>query len=174
MKQRSGPRGRAAGFALLTAATVFGACTQQVMVPGPLATVGPQLSVERFLQAASQRDLAGMSRLFGTAEGPIGDTGSTFGCFFKKIGSWFGGLPCVTRQEVELRMATIADILRHQDYVIRDTNQVPGRNHPTMRVLVDLTVDGNVVRGVPFDVVDTGSGTWLVERVDLERVMSGR
>ena len=51
---------------------------------------------------------------------------------------------------------------------------VAGRQHPTTRVLVDLEVEtGRVVRGVPFVVVHASSGQWLVEQVDLQRVMSG-
>ena len=36
-----------------------------------LAGVAPQLSVERFLQAANARDFEAMERLFGTHDGPI-------------------------------------------------------------------------------------------------------
>jgi hypothetical protein len=154
-------------------AVALGGCTQQITGPSEIASVAPQLSVERFLQAANQRDLASMSRLFGTAGGPMGDTGSTFGCFFKKIGSWFGGQSCRRRQDVELQMATIANILRHDDYRITGEEQVAGRNSPAMRVLVDLTRGDTTVRGVPFIVVRAGGGQWLVENVDLSRVMGG-
>lgn len=148
-------------------------CSTQVVGPGPMASVAPQLSVERFLQAANARDYEGMARVFGTADGPIGDTGSTFGCFFKKIGSWFGGSPCVTRQDVEIRMAAISNILRHDDYRITGEERVPGRDRPTIEVTVDLIRDDDTVRGVPFLVVNTSDGQWLVEFVDLEHVMAG-
>ena len=147
-------------------------CATQIMGPGAMASVGPQLSVERFLQASNDRDFGAMARLFGTSDGPMANTGSTFGCFFKKIGSWFGGQPCVRRQEVEVRMATIGNILLHDDYRIVREEQVPGRDHPTMLVLVDITAGGQTVEGVPFTVVLGGDGQWLIEEIDLVHAMS--
>jgi hypothetical protein len=155
------------------ASTMLWGCAQQVPGPGPMASVAPQLSVERFLQASNGRDYDGMSRIFGTAEGPLGDTGSTFGCFFKKIGSWFGGQSCVRRQDLEIRMAAIANILTHSDYRIVGEERVPGRDRPTIQVLVDLMRRNDTVRGVPFLVVSSVGGQWLVEFVDLEHVMAG-
>jgi hypothetical protein len=137
--------------------------------------MGAQLTVERFLQASNQRDVIAMGRLFGTSDGPLGDTGGTFGCMFKKMGSWFGGTSCRNRQDVEVRMDAIASILVHEDYQIVGEARVPGRQAPTQRVLVDMTTDeGIAVTGVPFVVVRTGDGQWLVEQVDLQRVMAAR
>ena len=64
-------------LALLAVAIVPARCTTQVMQPAAVA-IAPQLSVERFLQAANSRDLYGMGRLFGTPAGPMMETGSTF------------------------------------------------------------------------------------------------
>ncbi len=147
-------------------------CTTQVVRPGAAAAVAPQLSVERFLQAANDRDLESMGRIFGTADGPMMDTGSTFGCMFRKIGSWFGGDACVQRRDVELRLDAIANVLTHEDYRVVREERVPGRDHPTTRVIVDLTVDGRNVPDVPFVVVQAKSGRWLVQSVDLERAMA--
>jgi len=175
MNRRSGwARPRPSLWWVALVSVVLGACMQRSVAPGPLASVGPQLSVERFLQAANDRDFDGMARIFGSAAGPVGDTGSSFGCFFKKIGSWFGGMACERRQEVELRMAAISNILSHEDYQIVNDEQVAGRDHPTRRVLVDLVTQGRTVRGVPFEVVRGGGDQWLVERVDLEMVMAAR
>lgn len=150
------------------------ACTTYVVDP-PAAAVGAQLSVERFLQAANERDVQAMGRLFGTPEGSAMETGSTFGCMFKKIGSWFGGSPCVQKEEVEIRMDAIASILQHRDYRITAERRVAGRTTPTTRVLVDMTTEQGVdVTAVPFEVVRSGEGRWLVQRVDLERVMAAR
>lgn len=150
------------------------ACSSTQGSVNPATAVEPQLSVERFLQAVNTRDLESMGRLFGTADGPLGDTGSTIGCAFKKIGSWFGGQACRTRQEVELRLDAIASILEHQDYTVTQQQRVAGRQHPTSRVLVDLVMEEErVVRGVPFVVVNGGNGQWLVQEVDLQRVMEG-
>ncbi len=159
---------------LTLALTVPSACTRYVVEP-PAAAVGAQLSVERFLQAANQRDVEAMGRLFGTEGGSAMETGSTFGCMFKKIGSWFGGSPCVKRQEVEIRMDAIASVLQHRDYRIVNERRVAGRTAPTTEVTVNMTtVQGVNVPAVPFEVVRTGEGRWLVQRVDLERVMAAR
>ena len=112
--------------------------------------MGPVLSVERFLQAANAKDFDAMARLFGTADGPV---------------SW-------PQIEVELRMATIAEILLHQDYRIVSEQRAPGREHPTNRIGVDLTRRDGVIRDVPFLVVQTKRGNWLVEFIDLEKVTS--
>ncbi|MDZ7779407.1 MAG: hypothetical protein U5R14_05620 [Gemmatimonadota bacterium] len=159
---------------LLWAVVMVTACSSTQGGVNPATAVEPQLSVERFLQAVNTRDLEAMGRLFGTADGPLGDTGSTIGCAFKKIGSWFGGEACRSRQEIELRLDAIASILEHQDYTVTRQQRVAGRRHPTSRVLVDLVMDEErVVRGVPFVVVNGGNGRWFVEEVDLELVMEG-
>jgi len=139
-----------------------------------VAPVAAQLSVERFLQAANDRDFQGMGRLFGTADGAAWDTGSSFGCFFKKIGSWFGGSACTQKIEVELRMDAIASIIQHEDYRIVREESVAGRTSPARRVYVDLTIQGRAANGMPFVVVQTGGGRWLVEQVPLERIMAAR
>ena len=135
--------------------------------------IAAQLSVERFLQAANARDLNSMGRIFGTRDGPVLDTGSTFGCMFKKIGSWFGGLSCQRRQDIEIQMDAIASILRHEDYRIVRQEMVAGQDHPTTRVVVDMTIRGVTVMAIPFDVVQDRGGRWFVTNVDLEKVMAG-
>jgi len=163
---RSRPRG-------LVALAILGtvACSSQAG-PTAVAPVAAQLSVERFLQAANQRDVDAMGRLFGTSDGPLMNTGSTFSCFFKKIGSWFGGTACTRRTDVELRMDAIASVVAHEDYRIVREEPVAGRERPTRRVLVDMTMpEGRSVRSAPFVVVQTGEGRWLVEQVPLEQLM---
>ena len=159
-------------LALPAVAIVPAGCTTQVMQPAA-AAIAPQLAVERFLQAANSRDLHGMGRLFGTPAGPMMETGSTFGCMFKKIGSWFGGASCTTREDVEIRMDAISSILRHADYRIVRQEMVAGRDVPTTRVVVTLTINGQMVNDVPFLVVEASGGRWFVQEVDLERVMAG-
>lgn len=164
----TGPR-RLAVLALAALTPV--ACTTTMLAPSAAAPVAAQLSVERFLQAANQRDVHAMGNLFGTKNGPMMDTGGSFGCAFKKIGSWFGGQSCLKRQEVEIRMDAIASILEHEDYVVRGEQRVPGRDAPTTRVLVDMTKQGEHLAGVPFVVVQAANGRWLVQEVALEMVM---
>jgi len=112
-----------------------------------------------------------MAGIFGTADGPAIDTGGSFGCMFKKMGSWIGlGDPCVTLQEVELRMDAIAQILQHEDYSVVTEASVPGRTRPTSRIGVNLVIDGRNVSDVPFLVVQTKGGRWLIEDIDLGKV----
>jgi hypothetical protein len=113
--------------------------------------------------------------MFGTEKGPVMNTGGTAGCAFKKIGSWFGGTSCTPKEEIELRMDAIASVLQHQDYRVVSESRVAGRTAPTTQVLVNLeTENGIVVVGLPFDVVRTSEGRWLVQRVDLQQVMAAR
>jgi hypothetical protein len=148
------------------------ACTA-VVTEGPVVALGAQLSVERFLQASNEYDVRSMGRLFGTSDGSAMETGGPLGCAFKKIGSWFGGLPCVQRSEVEIRMEAIAQILQHSDYQVVGEQRVAGRTSPARRVLVNMTtLQGALIREVPFVVVQTSGGRWLIEQVNLELVMA--
>jgi hypothetical protein len=159
-------------FLGLALAMTLAGCATQPVRPGAGAGVAAQLTLERFLQASNNRDLEEMARLFGTERGPVWDTGSTFTCFFKKIGSWFDGTPCVKKRDVEIRMDAIAQILRHEDYRIVREETVAGRLSRATRISVDLTVNREQVAGVPFVLVRTGGGQWLVEEIDLQRVMA--
>jgi hypothetical protein len=96
------------------------------------------LTVERFLQAANTRDLETMSRLFGTDDGPIGNTGN--------------------REQVELRMDLIAEILQHADYEITYERRVPGTASASIRIGVDI-------------LILTPRGTTMVEDVGLTLVL---
>ena len=135
-------------FALLMSA---GACTSQTVVNQSLIPVAPSLTVERFLQAANTRDLETMSRLFGTDDGPIGDSGS--------------------REEVELRMDLIAEILQHDDYEIISERSVPGAPAPSNRIGVDLVLPGGTtVRDVGFTVVLESPNRWLINVIELVKI----
>lgn len=160
-------------FLMASACLMLAACVTRVVGPDPMAGVGSSVAVERFLQAANGQDLAGMARIFGTVGGPIIDTGSTFGCAFKKIGSWFRlSDACVSYQEVELRMYSIAQLLRHVDYRIVSESDVPGRVDRTTRIGVDLVrVGGQRVADVGFLVVRAGGdGHWLIQEIELEKI----
>jgi len=162
-------------FLLLALPLLLGGCTTTVIVPGEMASVAPIMSVERFLQAANVRDLDGMARLFGTSDGPIIETGGTIKCGFKKFGSWFGmGDRCPTIQEVEIRMDMIAEIIRHEDYTIVSETPVAGRIGPSSRIGVNMRVNGRDIDDVPFIVVQTDEGRWLVEEIGLTRITGGR
>ncbi len=170
MKATTALRHPRCSLVVLVAVAAAGCTT--VVQRGPGAGVVAQLSLERFLQASNARDLQGMARLFGTESGPAWDTGSTLGCAFKRIGSWFGGSRCIQKRDVEIRMDAIAQILRHEDYRIVREESVAGRMNRATRVYVDLTVNDQTVSEIPFVMVRTGEGQWLVEEIDLERVMA--
>lgn len=157
----------------LSMALVLAGCATRPVRPAGAGGVVAQLTLERFLDASNARDLEGMARLFGTEKGSAWDTGSTFACFFKKIASWFDGTPCVKKRDVEIRMDAIAQILRHQDYRITREETVAGRLSRATRFWVDFTIGGRAVTGVPFVLVRAGDGQWLVEEIDLARVMAG-
>ena len=142
------PRRTAAALAFLG---LMGCVTRVVPPNSAMAGVAPQLSVERFLQAANARDFEAMERLFGTYDGPIRGN----------------------RLELEVRMSVIAEILRHEDYRIQGQQREPGREVPATRVIVTLTKNGREIRDVPFLVVQTKDGGWLVEEVDLGLVTRG-
>jgi hypothetical protein len=152
---------------------LLGGCTTTQLVSSEgMPAIAPMLSVERFLQASNARDLHGMARIFGSVDGPFIETGGPVGCAFKKLGSWFGlGDRCRTLQEVEIQMDVIANILQHEDYSISSEASVAGRVNPTTRIGVDFTIRGRNIPDVPFLVVKTGEGRWLVETIDLAKVM---
>lgn len=140
--------------ALLSIAPLWACSTQQVsstrsggaVVPG----LGPVLTVERFLQAANTGDLETMAALFGTHEGPIDGR----------------------REDIELRMSAIASILEHDDYEIGAETREPGRTHATRRINVTVVQGARRHEDVPFLVVETGDGAWLIEEIALDRITS--
>ena len=92
-----------------------------------------------------------MSRLFGTDDGPIGDSGN--------------------REEVELRMDVIAEILQHDDYEIVSERTVPGAQVPSRRIGVDLLLpQGTSVRDVGFTVVLESPNRWLINVIELVKI----
>ena len=132
---------------------------------------GPVQVVERFLRAANSRDHIVMAELFGTADGPAGNTGGTFGCALRKLGAWLGlGERCVTWSAVELRMDAIARLLAHDGYQIGQQEVVAGRDRPAIRLEVDFARGQRPGKTVPFVVIKTFDGRWLVQEIDLARL----
>ena len=131
--------------------TSVAACTSRTVVNESQFAVAPSLTVERFLQAANTRDLETMSRLFGTSDGPIADSGR--------------------REEIELRMDVIAEILQHNDYEIVSERRVAGARDVSNRIGVDLVLRGGIrVRDVGFTVVLESADRWLVNVIELGKI----
>ena len=160
---------------LSLAALCVSGCASSRIGGGGAASIAPQLSVERFLQAVNTRDLVSMSRLFGTSSGPMGDTGSSFGCFWKRIGTLFGGDSCRKWREVELQMDVLAEILRHEDYRIMSERRVAGREVETIRLGVNLVINSRrTVQDVGFMLVPAGDSRWLVQEIEVLKITNRR
>lgn len=139
--------------------------------PAPNSSAEPVRVVAEFLDAANRRDLAAMASRFGTADGPIGARGGALGCALRKAGSWIGlGDRCLTAREVELRMDLMAAILAHDSRRIGSPAAVAGRGRAATRVEVEVDTAGGRGVVVPFVLIRTDDGSWLVQEVGLSRV----
>jgi hypothetical protein len=105
--------------------------------------------VERFMRMVSSRSYLQMGYLFGTREGAITSRDP--------------------EPQVERRMYAIADILQNERYVIQGEQAIPGRGPDVSQLTVQITRQGRTTH-VPFVVVRTAAGGWLVEQVDLQAV----
>ena len=126
---------------------------------------GPALTIERFLQAASA--VSQLSEAQGPGAARMADEIDTMGRLFgTSDGSVLERDP---RDEVEQRMFLIARILEHSNYELAGERAVPGRSREAIEVLVRLTNEGETY-DVPFTVVQTGDGEWLIENIALEAI----
>lgn len=112
----------------------------------------PALLVERFLWAANANDLETMTRLFGTAKQTI----------VEREG----------RMRAERRMYVLASILRHQDYSIQGKQTVPGRIMDAIELQVRIETEDQTAT-VPFLVVRSNDGGWIIEQIGIEPLTSG-
>jgi len=115
--------------------------------------IAASLVIEQFLRAANAQDLDGMARLFGTRKGPVSDRDP--------------------RGENEQRMFALASVLRHGDYRIEGNEIVPGRSDEATRVNVRMTIQ-RTTHLVPFTLVKSKDGTWLVEQIGIEEIIAKR
>jgi len=107
--------------------------------------------IEYFLTAARAGDLRGMAELFGTREGTV--------------------LARDPISEVEVRMHALASLLENDGYTIEEPEFVPGRLGGAVEIPVRLEMRGREFT-VPFTLVRTDEGRWLIERIGLEGVTS--
>lgn len=119
----------------------------------PLEGPGPQLVVERFLQAANANDLPTMTTLFGTADKTIDEL--------------------EPQAVAHRRMYVLASLLRHEDFRIEGQRVVPGRMDNATEVMVVLRKEDREI-SVPHMVVRRKSGGWIVERVDVEKLTASK
>lgn len=132
---------RALMIALLVAACGGGAGDRTT--GSGASPLGPQLTVERFLQLANQNDWSAMADLFGTARYTIAERDGP--------------------ERAERHMQLIASLLRHDDFTIAGRRTVAG-NPDATRLMVEIQRDGQSF-SVPFVVVPRGGG-WIVERIE--------
>jgi hypothetical protein len=138
---------------ILTLAVTLAACGASSGYQGPQGprtpaaeSPGPALAVERFLRAANANDLETMVQLFGTHD--------------RNVEEMYG------KTRAEQRMYVLASLVRHDDWSIVGQQTVPGRMMDATDLLVQLTRNEESVT-VPFLVVRTNEGGWIIERIDV-------
>lgn len=115
--------------------------------------VATQLVIEQFLRAVNSNDLDTMARLFGTVDGSI--------------------LEFEGQSEVDQRMFALASILRHDSFSVRRFDIVPGRRDEATLAIVSMRFGDRSV-DVPFTLVWSKDRTWMIENIDINRVIGGR
>jgi hypothetical protein len=112
--------------------------------PAPVEPVhSPTEAVQGFMQAVADSNLAKMATLWGTANGPAAKTHQP--------------------QDYERRIVIIQAYLRNQSY--RVTSDIP--ESPNRRSLQVELKRQTCTWNVPFIVVKTRDGSWLVNQIDL-------
>lgn len=142
---------RSAG--LLLGLVLSSACAGSAPRTAVNSSVGPAMTVERFLRATNQNDLDTMASLFGNREGPVTRTWS--------------------QKEVDERMLIFASVLRHTDYSFAGEELVAGRREEATQLNVNMVIQGDTLL-VPFTLVRTADQNWLIENIGIERVTRGR
>jgi hypothetical protein len=113
------------------------------------STVAPSNSargtVDRFMQAVADSNLAQMANLWGTSAGPAGRTGQP--------------------PDYERRIAVMQAYLRNESHrIMSDTPESDARH--TLQVEIRRQLCSWVV---PFTGIRLGDGTWIVSQVDLTK-----
>lgn len=133
---------------LIVLALVLGACggRQEPVPTGPVPEAAA--AVQEFMRGVADSNLALMAQHWGTSRGPAAETG--------------------TPSDYQKRIVIMQAYLRGTTFRILSDTPVPGERG--RRVLnVELTRAG-CVNVVPFTVVRTGRGQWLVNQFNLEQV----
>lgn len=134
----------------LLVALALAACAGGLPRPeGAPGAPAPEAAVERFLRLAAAGDYVQMGWVFGTSDGAIIERDPV--------------------PEVEQRMYALANILRHDTFMVGGGQSVPGRVGGAQRFTVQLLRGAERIP-VPFTAVRGPDGRWFVEQVDLEAV----
>jgi len=109
----------------------------------------PDQTVERFLAAVNAADLDGMAMLWGTRDGPEGVTHSM-------------------NETVRLQRLTIMQhMLKSENHMITGTDATD----PSKRVLTVAMTQNNRRFAVPFTLVTSRAGGWLINTIGLDAAM---
>lgn len=154
---------------LAAVAGAMAACSPTPPSPLGATPARPAGVVERFLDAAGRRDHAAMAALFGTASGPLGSRGGP-GCALRRLGSWMRvARACSSFADVERRMIVVAEFL--DGAVAREVREAspsaPAGADGSIRLLVGVDLGGGGAAWVPFVLVRTATGAWLVREIGL-------
>ena len=139
--------------ALMLGLALLSACAGATTRTGVDSSVGPAMTIERFLRATNQSDLDTMASLFGNRDGSVTRVWS--------------------QKEVDERMLIFASVLRHTDNTIAGEEVVAGRRNEATLLNVDMVIRGDTIQ-VPFTMVLSGDQNWLIENIGIERVTRGR
>ena len=116
------------------------------LAPSPAT---PDQTVERFLTAVNASDLDGMSMLWGTKEGPE------------------GVVHRFAEQERIQRLTIMQHMLKSENHTISATDATD----PSKRVLTVSMTQNNRRFAVPFTLVASRAGGWLIKEIGLDAAM---
>jgi len=144
--------------AVALAAGLAGACAtkrvvEQPVAPPPNADVAASLVIDQFLRAANSNDLDTMSRLWGNRNGPV--------------------IEQEPRADVERRLFAIASVLHHDSYTIKGSQIIPGRRNEATQINVVMKFGRQEIE-VPYTVVYSKAGNWLIENIAIAEITSRR
>jgi hypothetical protein len=80
----------------------------------------------------------------------------------------------VPKDQLDQQLFAIASVLRHEGYEIVRRQIVPGRRSEATEVTVRMDMGRNRLIDVPYVLVFSTAGTWLIEQIDLEKITGAR
>ena len=132
---------------VLLSALALAACGGSSAAPGAVKpSETPDATVTSFLRAVADSNLTAMSQLWGTPEGPAAET--------KKPDQW------------EKRVELMQLYLKHDAARVVASGPETGGGENRHTVTVELARHG-CIRQVPFTVVRSNRGGWLVNEIEL-------